>query len=109
MYLEKIVLCGSNSYERKYYFNEDFQSLPQSIRDELQILCVLFTEEIGGILTLWFDDDGDLQFQVEAMEADARFDDIGSELKIKQIRRTKQELLQSLELYYKTFFLGEEF
>ena len=42
------------------------------------------------------------------MEADAFFDEIGSALKIKQIQREKREFLESLELYYRVFFLGEE-
>lgn len=108
MYKDKIVLCGASAYEQKYYFNEDFASLPQSIQDELHIMCVLYTEEIGGILTLEFDEEGNLQFQVESLEADAMFDEIGSVLKIKDLQNKKKELLESLELYYRVFFLGEE-
>lgn len=108
MYKDKIVLCGANAYEQKYYFNEDFQALPQSVQDELHIMCVLFTEEIGGVLTLEFDEEGNLEFRTEAKEADAMYDDIGSVLRIKEIQRDKQELLESLELYYRVFFLGEE-
>ena len=78
MYKDKVVLCGASAYEQKYYFNQDFSALPQQIKDELQIMCVMYTEEIGGILTLEFDEEGNLQFQVEALEADAMFDDIGS-------------------------------
>ena len=102
------MLCGASAYEQKYYFNEDFASLPQSIQDELHIMCVLYTEEIGGILTLEFDEEGNLQFQVESLEADAMFDEIGSVLKIKDLQNKKKELLESLELYYRVFFLGEE-
>ena len=105
---DRIVLCGANSYEQKYYFNEDFASLPQSIQDELHIMCVLYTEEIGGVLTLEFDEEGSLQFKVEALEADAMFDEIGSVLRIKDLQQKKKELLESLELYYRVFFLGEE-
>lgn len=108
MYEEKIVLCGANSYEKKYYLNPDFESLPQTIQDELKIMCVLYTEDVGGILTLVFEEDGTLCFQVTAEEFDPTFDEIGSQLKIKELRRTKEELLRSLELYYKVFFLGEE-
>ena len=108
MYNDKVVLCGASAYEQKYYFNEDFASLPQSIQDELHIMCVLYTEEIGGILTLEFDEEGNLQFQVESLEADAMFDEIGSVLKIKDLQNKKKELLESLELYYRVFFLGEE-
>ena len=56
MYKDKIVLCGASAYEHKYYFNEDFSALPQSVQDELHIMCVLYTEEIGGVLTLEFED-----------------------------------------------------
>ena len=40
MYEEKIVLCGANSYEEKYYLNPDFSGLPDHIKDELKILFV---------------------------------------------------------------------
>ena len=100
MYKDKIVLCGASAYEQKYYFNEDFKALPQSVQDELHIMCVMYTTEIGGVLTL--------EFRVEALEADAMFDEIGSALRIKQIRKEKQELLEALELYYRVFFLGED-
>ena len=93
--------------EQKYYFNPDFNSLPESIKQELQIMCVLYTEDIGGILTLEFDEDGNLQFKTEALDADAMYDEIGSVLKIKKLQTEKKELLESLELYYRVFFLGE--
>ena len=108
MYQEKMVLCGANSYEEKYYFNEDFAALPAAIQDELKILCVLFVSEIGGILTLEFEEDGTLCFRVASEENDFFFDEIGSGLKIKEIQKEKEELLASLELFYKVFFLNEE-
>ena len=86
MYQENVVLCGASAYEQKYYFNKDFDSLPDHVKKELQIMCVLFTEEIGGIFTLEFDDHGNLQFKTEATEADGFYDDIGGALKIKQLR-----------------------
>ena len=91
MYQENIVLCGASSYEQKYYFNPDFNSLPESIKQELQIMCVLYTEDIGGILTLEFDEDGNLQFKTEALDADAMYDEIGSVLKIKKLQTEKKE------------------
>ena len=107
MYQDNVVLCGANSYEQKYYFNEEFQSLPQSVKDELHIMCVLFTEDVGGILTMEYDEKGNLDFQVISEEGDYLFDEIGSVLKIKEYQETKKELLEALELYYRTFFLGE--
>ena len=56
---------------------------------------------------LEFDENGRLQFKTEALEADARYDEIGSGLKIKQLQQDKKELLESLEMYYKVFFLGD--
>mgnify|MGYP000820145292 CR=1 FL=1 len=108
MYQENVVLCGASAYEQKYYFNKDFDSLPDHVKKELQIMCVLFTEEIGGIFTLEFDDHGNLQFKTEATEADGFYDDIGGALKIKKLRVEKEELLESLEMYYRVFFLGED-
>lgn len=102
------VLCVSNSYEKKYYLNPEFMGLPKTVREDLQIMCVLFTEDVGGILTFGFETDGTLLINVTADEGDLLFDEIGSELKIKKIQRTRQTLLESLENYYKVFFLGEK-
>ena len=88
--------------------NQEFYSLPEGIKDELKILCVMYTEDIGGTLNLMFDQEGQLQFQTDADEGDLLYDEIGSVLKIKQIQRTKRELLEALEIYYRVFFLGEE-
>ena len=71
-------------------------------------MCVLYTEDIGGILTLQFEEDGTLVFHVTSDEGDLLFDEIGSVLKIKQLQAEKRELLESLELYYKVFYLHED-
>lgn len=110
MYQDKIVLCGANSYEKKFYMNPDFDNLPQHIKDELKIMCVLYVHDVGGILTLVFEENGELEFEVTSAEGDPMFDEIGSRLKIKEIQtdEKKQELLTQLQLYYKVIFLGEE-
>lgn len=108
MYLDKVVLCASSAYEQKYYLNEDFGALPEAIKEELKIMCVLFTEDIGGIITLEYDEDGNLMILVTSEEDDLLFDEIGSVLKVKELQRKKADLLESLELYYKVFVLGEE-
>lgn len=107
MYQDKVVLCGASAYEQKYYFNQDFDPLPEAVKKELQIMCVLYTEEIGGILTLEFDENGSLQFKTEALDADAMYDEIGSVLRIKKLQTEKRELLEALEMYYRVFFLGD--
>ena len=107
MFNENVVLCASSAYEKKFYLNQDFQALPQHIKDELKIMCVLYTEEIGGILTLEYDENGTLEFSVRSEEGDFFFDEIGSVLRIKELQRDKRELLESLELFYKVFFLED--
>lgn len=106
--MEETVLCVANPYERKFYLNPEFASLPESIRQELQIMCVLYTEDVGGIFMVVYNEDGELELKVEHASDDFAFDEIGSVLKIKELQRTKEELFESLELYYKVFFLGEE-
>ena len=103
------VLCGASAYAQKYYFNRQFAALPEGIREELQILCVLYTEDVGGVLTLVFDREGNLRFETGSDEGDLLYDEIGSVLKIKQLRQEKRELLESLEMYYKVFILGQAY
>ena len=104
----RIVLCGANAYEQKYYFNEQFNGIPDSIKDELHIICVLFTEEVGGIFTIVFDEDGTLSLETDAEEDDIYYDEISSGLLIGEIRRKRQELLESVSLYYRVFILKED-
>lgn len=108
MFDEKQILCASSAYEKKYYFNEEFSSLPDEVKDELKIMCVLFTEEVGGILTLEYSEDGNLMITTEADEGDILYDEIACGLKVKQIQKEKEDLLTSLELFYKVFVLGED-
>lgn len=105
---DNVVLCGANSYEQKFYFNQDFKTLPEDVKKELQIMCVLFTEDIGGVITMEFEPDGSLEFKVQAEENDYLFDEIGSGLRIRQYQREKRELLEGLEIYYRVVFLGEK-
>ncbi len=105
---ERIVLCGANAYEQKYYFNEKFNRIPDSIKDELHIICVLFTEEVGGIFTIVFETDGSISLETQAEEDDIYYDEISSGLLVSEIRRKRQELLESLSLYYRVFILKED-
>lgn len=104
----RIVLCGANAYEQKYYFNEQFAGIPDSIKDELHVICVLFTEEVGGIFTIVFEEDGSIAMETNAEEDDLLYDEISSGLMVGEIRRNRQELLESLQLYYRVFILHED-
>lgn len=105
---DTVVLCGANAYTEKYYLNDRFQNLPTQIQEELQIMCVLYTHDVGGIFLLEFDGEGSLHFRTEAVENDFSYDEIGAVLKIKELQKSKRELLQSLELFYRVTAGKEE-
>lgn len=105
---EKMVLCGANAYEQKYYFNEKFAGIPESIKEELHIICVLFTEEVGGIFTIEFEKDGNVSMRTEYADDDFLYDEIGSGLLVGEVRRRRQEMFESLSLYYRVFILHED-
>lgn len=105
---ERMILCGANAYDRKYYFNEKFKQIPKSIQDELHIICVLFTEEVGGIFTIVFEADGGVSLETDAEENDVYYDEISSGLLVKEIYRKREDLLGSLSLYYRALILKED-
>lgn len=93
MYNEDRVLCGANSYE-KYYLNPKFNNLPEQVKQELQIMCVMFTEEVGTLI-VEYDEDGYLQLITQADEGDLLYDEIGSGLKIHQIQLGEKRAFRS--------------
>ena len=95
--MEEVVLCGASAYNKKFYLNEDFKGLPEQIKNELKIMCVLFTEDVGGIFQLVFSETGELEFRTSCDENDLLYDEIGCGLKIRQLQQTKQELLEALD------------
>lgn len=104
----RIVLCGSNAYEKKYYFNSLFDSVPESVKEELHIICVLFTEEAGGVFLIVFEPDGSISMETEAAEEDILYDDITAGLLVSEIRRHRQTLFEELQLFYRVFVLKED-
>ena len=104
---KEIIFSVSATYDKKFYLNPIFQGIPQRVRDELKIMCVLFTEDVGGILEVFFNEDGELEFRTSADEGDYLYDEIGSVLKVKDLQRSKTELLESLEMFYRIIILGE--
>lgn len=104
----RIILCGANAYEQKYFFNQDFKGLPQSIQEELHIICVLFTEEVGGIFTVLFEEDGGVTLETTAAEEDYLYDEVSGGLLLSEIRRKRKELLENLSLFYRAAVLHED-
>ncbi|PKM95141.1 MAG: hypothetical protein CVU84_07410 [Firmicutes bacterium HGW-Firmicutes-1] len=108
MFDETIVLAAASTYDKKYYFNDEFNQLPQSIKDELKIVCVMHTADVGGVITISFDEEGTLLIEASADEEDVLYDEIGSHLKVRKTQVDKKELWEALETYFKVFYLGEE-
>lgn len=104
----RIVLCGANAYDQKYWFNPVFQKVPESIREELRIICVLFTQEAGGIFTIEFEDDGEIFLRTECDEEDITWDSVSAGLLSGEIRRRRADLFSALTLYYRAAILHED-
>ena len=104
----RVILCGANAYEKKYYFNRKFDKIPENIKEELHIICVLFTEEVGGVFTIGFTPYGELEMDAQKDEGDLLYDDIGAELLMKEIRRKKSDMLKALSIYFKVTFLHQD-
>ena len=103
----RIVLCGANAYEQKYYFNPVFKQIPESIKKELNIISVLFTQEAGGIFTIVFEEDGTISIETNADEEDITYDEITAGLLVGEVRRKRQDLFEALGLYYRIYVLHE--
>jgi hypothetical protein len=106
--MKKTIICGANAYEQKYYLNPLFEKVPDSIKKELNIICVLFTNEVGGIITIGFDEEGELMITTEAAPEDYLYDDVAAGLLVSKIRSTRQEMFESLNLYYRIVVLKED-
>ena len=104
----RVILCGANAYEKKYYFNRKFDKIPENIKEELHIICVLFTEEVGGVFTIGFTPYGELEMDAQKDEGDLLYDEIGAELLMKEIRRKKSDMLKALSIFFKVTFLHQD-
>lgn len=108
--MEKKVLAAADSAQRKYYLGPEFQELPESIKEEVRVICVLLAQKLNCTFLMGFYETGELYFETVRREDDFDFDEIGAELEISALRREKKELLRALELWYAIYFTedGEE-
>jgi len=99
----QMILCAASAYTEKFYMSPELSRLPEGIIQELQIACVLYTADVGGELTMVFDEEGKLLLQASHSEDDFLYDEIGSVLKMKELQKNKKELFESLEMFYEIF------
>lgn len=104
----QVVLCAASHYDKKYYLNPAFSKLPQAVKDELQIACVVFTEQAGGTLQIAFEEDGEMVLKTGFEEDDYNYDEIGAGLMIKELQKEKRELFEELTLFYRVVYLGQK-
>lgn len=105
---DNMVLCAANSYNEKYFFNKYFDLIPEDMKEELHVICVLFASEVGGIFMMYFEDDGELCLKSEHDEDDLMYDEVSAGLMISEIRRTRAEMIEQLEQFYRAFVLKED-
>ena len=97
--MEAEVLCGANASNMKFYFNEArYGILPEAVKEELKILCVLYCADVGGAITLSFDEDHRLRITTLSP-----IDEIGAELKVKAMQMDNQEFFGQLEEFSRQF------
>lgn len=98
--MNKKALAGASREKQKYFFEPQFNGLPDSIKEEIRNICIIMAERLGCTFVISFEDSGDIIFDIIKDENDFDFDDIGSELEIKSLQSEKKELIKSLKLWY---------
>lgn len=93
------VLCAANATNMKYYFNEEkYGILPNQIKDELKVILVKYCSDVGGTILFSFNDEKKLL--ITTLEP---IDEIGAEVKVKEIQRDNSKLFEQLEQFAEHF------
>ncbi|MCI8867354.1 MAG: hypothetical protein HFE61_04305 [Anaerotignum sp.] len=105
--MERKILAAANAEKQKYFLEPEFRELPESIQEEVRVICVLLAQKLNCTFLMGFDEAGELYFETVRREDDFDFDEIGAGLEIGALRREKKELLRALELWYAVYFMEE--
>mgnify|MGYP000896162334 CR=1 FL=1 len=97
--MEKDILLSISPYIQKYYFNEAYNDLPSSIKEELIAKLSVIAEKVNCIISVGFHLDGEI-FIEERHEDPIAYDDIGAALEIKELQIKEAELLKSIKMWY---------
>ena len=97
--MERKVLAAASCAEQKYFLEQEFEALPESIQEEVRVICVVMAQKLRCTFLMGFTEAGKLYFETVRQEDDFDFDEIGAELEIKRIQREK-----ALELWYAVYF-----
>ena len=98
--MDKKVLAAASREQQKYFFEPEFEALPQTIKSEIKNICIIMAERLGCTFLICFENSGDILFEIIKNKGDVDFDEIGADLEIKSLKSEKKELLKSLKLWY---------
>ncbi|MBR6684025.1 MAG: hypothetical protein IKL38_06760 [Firmicutes bacterium] len=99
---EKVILAYASQYKEKYFFNDELGKLPQAVRNEALMCLIMIVEEAGGVAELGFYPDGEIYLDSYCEEGDLGYDEISGGLLVREVERDHAELLEQLELWYRT-------
>lgn len=99
---DKVILAYASQYKEKYFFNEEVGKLPQTVRNEVLMCLIMIVEEAGGVAELGFYPDGEVYVDSYCEEGDLGYDEISGGLLVREMERSHADLLEQLELWYRT-------
>lgn len=103
----KKILAAASYEKQKYFLETEFASLPESIQEEVRIICVLLAQKLGCTFVMGFDEENEVYVETIKREDDFNFDEIGAELEVKELYRREKELFRTLKLWYTIYFTEE--
>ena len=99
----KKVIFATSSYNKKYFFDNVTDSLPNDIKNKIKELGIYFVNKVGGIFSIGFYEDNSFFIDYSFSENDFLYDFIGAKLEIEKIKRENKELISALTLWYKIY------
>ena len=97
----------SNSYIKKYYLDNRLEVLPKEIKNEVKKELMKFTEEVGGIILVMYDNiDSKIFFRVAKVDDDIGFDEINANYKLSKLERENAETFDQIAEFCKFKFNG---
>ena len=98
--MELKTIAAASFENQKFFLDPACSALPIEIKDEIKVLCVSMAQKLCCTFTMNFDEFGDVYFQTFPQQDAFAFDDIGADLEIKRIRKSKCQLLLGLQEWY---------
>ena len=72
--MERKILAAANAEKQKYFLEPEFRELPESIQEEVRVICVLLAQKLNCTFLMGFDEAGELYFETVRREDDFDFD-----------------------------------